>query len=104
MQFATIGRSPTSAWKTLRQFTAKLVEKRGWLSETEVDDFIDAGFSRAQVFEVILGIGLKTISNYINHIADTPLDKRFLPRASGNRRSNGRRVNQAGPRVSRPMS
>lgn len=66
--------------ETLRQFTATVVAKRGWLTGAEVDAFIGAGFTRAQVFEVILGVGLKTISNYINHVADTPVDAAFAPR------------------------
>lgn len=30
---------------------------------------------RRQVLEVVLGIGIKTLSNYTNHIAGTPLDE-----------------------------
>jgi hypothetical protein len=29
------------------------------------------------VLEVILGVAMKTISNYSNHIAETPLDEAF---------------------------
>lgn len=36
-----------------------------------------AGFTKAQVLEVILGISFKTLSNYVNHIAETPLDGAF---------------------------
>ena len=66
--------------ETLRQFTVKVVDKRGWLSEGEVAEFIAAGFTKAQVFEVVLGVGLKTISNYINHVAETPVDATFAAR------------------------
>ena len=45
-----------------------------------VQTFIGAGFSREQVIEVILGITQKTLSNYVNHLADTPLDDAFAPR------------------------
>ncbi len=48
-----------------------------WLSDKDIADFIDAGFSRAQVLEVILAASYKTLSNYINHIADTQLDDAF---------------------------
>ena len=37
-----------------------------------------AGYTQAQLFEVILGISYKTLSNYVNHIADAPLDNAFF--------------------------
>ena len=67
--------------ESLRQFTEAVIDKRGWLSEDEVDTFIAAGFTKAQAFEVILGAALKTISNYINHIAETPIDDAFAANA-----------------------
>jgi hypothetical protein len=33
-----------------------------------------AGYTRRQVLDVVLGVGMKTLSNYTNHIAHTPLD------------------------------
>jgi uncharacterized peroxidase-related enzyme len=63
--------------EALRDFTRKIVELRGWVKEEDIEQFMAAGFSRAQVLEVILGVALKTISNYANHIADTPLDEAF---------------------------
>jgi len=58
----------------LHHFTTQIVEKRGWLDEGEVDTFLAAGFTKAQVFEVALANSIKSLSNYINHMADTPLD------------------------------
>ena len=66
--------------ETLRDFTVAVIEKRGWVSEIDIDEFLAAGFTRAQVLEVILAVGLKTISNYINHVVDTPIDDAFAPR------------------------
>ncbi len=63
--------------EVLRKFTALLVEKRGWASEDEVQKFIEAGYSQKNVLEIIVGIGQKTISNYVNHLAHTPLDKQI---------------------------
>ena len=39
------------------------------------------GLHERQVFEVILGIAFKTISNYVNHVADTPVDDAFAANA-----------------------
>lgn len=63
--------------ETLRDFTRQVVEARGWVGESAVQDFIDAGFTRAQVLEVVLGVAMKTLSNYTNHIAETDLDDAF---------------------------
>lgn len=65
--------------EALRRFTLAMLEKRGWVSPEEVETFLAAGFDKAAVFEVILAIAQKTISNYANHIAHTPLDARYRP-------------------------
>lgn len=71
---------PDSRLEILRDFTTAVVEKRGWVSELDVDEFIAAGFTRAQVLEVVLGVSYKTLSNYVNHIVDTTVDDAFAPR------------------------
>lgn len=59
----------------LRNFTRSMIANRGKISEGELQLFLDAGFSEANALEVILGLALKTISNYTNSITGTPLDK-----------------------------
>jgi len=63
--------------EALRSFTRKVVEERGWLDDHEVQSFLDAGFSRKDVLAVLTGVAMKTLSNYTNHIAETPLDEPF---------------------------
>ncbi len=63
--------------ETLRRFATLVVQKRGWLEDEEVAQFLAAGFTRQQVLEVILAVAFKTLSNYTNHIAATPLDAAF---------------------------
>lgn len=60
-------------------YTRKAVRQRGFLEEHEVQAFLDAGYSKGQAMEVNLIIALKTISNYTNHLANTPLDEAFQP-------------------------
>ncbi len=67
--------------EALRVFATAAVEKRGWLEDEDIAAFLDAGFSRSQLLEVVLAISFKTLSNYVNHIADTPLDAPFEARA-----------------------
>ena len=70
---------PDKRLAILHQFTRKMVDKRGMVAATDVDAFINAGFTKAQVLEVAMATALKTMSNYINHFADTPLDAAFEP-------------------------
>lgn len=67
--------------EALRQFAARLAKSRGWVSDAAIANFVDAGFSRADVLNVVLGVGLKTLSNYTNHLVDTQLDAAFANRA-----------------------
>ncbi|MGD9855036.1 MAG: carboxymuconolactone decarboxylase family protein [Planctomycetaceae bacterium] len=65
----------------LRCLTTEIVEGRGWPTQAAIDDFLSAGYSSEQVLEVILAVGMKTLSNYTNHLAHTPLDTQFSPAA-----------------------
>lgn len=65
--------------QALRVFTETVMEKRGWLDDSDVQAFLDAGYTRQNILEVILAIAMKTISNYTNHIAETPLDEQLKP-------------------------
>lgn len=67
--------------EALRTFTLKVVRDRGWVSKGDTQAFLDAGFTRAQLLEVTLGVSLKTLSNYVNHVACIPLDDAFKPNA-----------------------
>ncbi|MCR4341216.1 MAG: carboxymuconolactone decarboxylase family protein [Gemmatimonadaceae bacterium] len=61
----------------LARFTRAVVRARGWISDEELDVFLRAGFTNRQVVDVLLAIAQKTLSNYLNHIAGTPLDGAF---------------------------
>ena len=65
--------------QALRRFTEVVVDSRGWAPESEVEAFLAAGFSRRQIIEVVAFISHKTLSNYLNHLAETPLDTAFVP-------------------------
>jgi|CXWL01.1.fsa_nt_gi uncharacterized peroxidase-related enzyme len=53
----------------LRDLTVALVQSRGRVSDAQVEAFLGAGFSKAQVLEVVMGVALKTFTNYCNHLA-----------------------------------
>lgn len=62
------------ALEAVHAFTHAVVENRGWVDGDRVDAFLAAGYTRRHVLDVVLGVGVKTLSNYTNHIAHTPLD------------------------------
>ncbi|MGM8872281.1 carboxymuconolactone decarboxylase family protein [Psychrobacter sp. 2Y5] len=68
---------PTSKLEALRDFTLSVVRNRGNVDNEAVQAFLDAGFTKRQVLEVVLGAAQKVMSNYTNHLANTPVDKPF---------------------------
>jgi uncharacterized peroxidase-related enzyme len=68
---------PDTKLDALASFTRAVVKNRGVVCGQTLDNFIMAGYSRTQVLEVVLGVTFKTLSNYTNHIIDTPLDAAF---------------------------
>ncbi|WP_394196041.1 carboxymuconolactone decarboxylase family protein [Litoreibacter albidus] len=67
--------------QALHVFTESVNTARGHVAQADIDAFLAAGYTEANILDVILGTGLKTLSNYTNHIADTPLDAPFQPNA-----------------------
>lgn len=67
--------------QALNVFVTTMVESRGRPEETDLKAFLAAGYSENHVLEIILAIAIKTISNYSNHVFDTPLDRVFGRRA-----------------------
>lgn len=60
--------------QALRRFTAIMVEQRGWVPDGQLESFLNAGFTRENLLEVIAGIALVTLSSYANHVTATPVD------------------------------
>lgn len=54
--------------RALIKFTKSAVKNRGRLTEGEITEFIDAGFTKKQILELMLIVTIKTLSNYINHL------------------------------------
>jgi alkylhydroperoxidase family enzyme len=68
---------PSARLEALRTFTLSVVRNRGQVTEADVQAFLDAGFTPRQIQEVILGLSQKVMSNYLNHVAQTPIDEPF---------------------------
>ena len=59
--------------KTVRS----LIQNRGHIAQSEIDTFFAAGYTRGQFLEVVLGISIKTFSNYVSIALNIPLDEQF---------------------------
>jgi uncharacterized peroxidase-related enzyme len=60
--------------QALRQFAAKVTRNRGVVSEADISAFKAAGYDNRAVLDVLVLAATKLISNYTNHVAQTPLD------------------------------
>ena len=58
--------------EALHVFTKAVLQGRGQVDDAGVDALLAAGFTQAQVLEVVTIIATKTISNYTNHLTKTP--------------------------------
>ena len=61
--------------EALRCFTNQVVRERGRVHETEVAAFRDAGYTRQNALDVLLGVAAKILGNYTNHVARTQYDE-----------------------------
>ncbi|MFK7602154.1 carboxymuconolactone decarboxylase family protein [Deinococcus sp. SM5_A1] len=66
--------------QALRTFTRAMHDTRGRPSEADAQAFFAAGYGEGHILDVILALSVKTISNYANHVFDTPLDETFSSR------------------------
>jgi len=69
-----------SKFRALSNFARLITRNRGNVSNHEIDDFLAVGYTESHVLGVITAVGVKTFSNYFNHIAETNLDEVFKPR------------------------
>jgi alkylhydroperoxidase family enzyme len=67
--------------EALRLFAKEVVLQRGKISKGTLDAFLRGGYTQQNVLEVIMGVAIKTMSNYTNSIAATPLDEQVKPLA-----------------------
>jgi AhpD family alkylhydroperoxidase len=65
----------------LSAVTRTFIDKRGHLDDADVTGFIAAGFTEGQLFEVITGVAISTMTNYTANIARPPLEVSVQPHA-----------------------
>jgi len=65
----------------LSALTRTLIDKRGHLDDTDAKGFAAAGFDDDQLLEVVTGLAISTMANYVGNIAQPPLEAPFRPNA-----------------------
>jgi uncharacterized peroxidase-related enzyme len=76
------GRAPLEPrLAALSDFARSMIRQRGSVTNDELQRLLDAGYTRAQALEVVLGMAFSLMANYAGHLADAPLDEPFKPHA-----------------------
>jgi uncharacterized peroxidase-related enzyme len=68
---------PDPRLQALAVFARTVVKERGWVTGAPLDAFLKAGFTHQQGLEVVLGVTMKTLSNYANHLTETQTNEQF---------------------------
>lgn len=63
--------------EALKNITKRIVASRGWLDDSDIAQFLSVGYTKENLLAVIIGVSMKTLSNYVNHIAKTETDEPF---------------------------
>lgn len=56
------------------RFARLVMERRGHVTDTELKAVRDAGYSDAEVIEIVQHVALNTWTNYVNSVAQTAID------------------------------
>jgi alkylhydroperoxidase family enzyme len=67
----------------LSTLTQRLIDTRGHLDAGAAEAFTAAGFSEAQLLEVITGVAISAMANYAGNVAPPPLEAPFQAQAWG---------------------
>jgi uncharacterized peroxidase-related enzyme len=62
---------------SLVALTRELVTERGFVPERIKEHFIETGYDESSLMEVLAGIALMTMTNYLDHLNPVPIDPAF---------------------------
>lgn len=68
------GRSGDPKTEAALTFVRRVIDVRGQVADEDLQGIRDAGFSEAEIVEIIANVGLNLFTNYFNHIAGTEVD------------------------------
>jgi len=64
---------------TLARFTLGVILQKAKLTEAQLNAFFAAGYTQEQAIDVVLGVSLATLCNYVNNLAETPINPELQP-------------------------
>lgn len=73
-QIRATARISDSKLDTLARFTLTVMLQKAKLTEAQLNEFFAAGYNQQNAIDVILGVSLATLCNYVNNIAKTPIN------------------------------
>jgi uncharacterized peroxidase-related enzyme len=68
------GRSGDAKADAAVRFAAKIAETRGRVSDADIAAVKDAGFTDAQIVEIVANVALNVLTNFVNNVAETEID------------------------------
>ncbi len=60
-------------------FAVAVTQARGHVSDVDLDAVKGAGYTEAEIVEIVLHVALNTLTNYVNSVADTDIDFPVVP-------------------------
>ena len=63
---------------TLSKFSKNVLHSKGWIDDDALKAFLAAGYTKANVFDVVLIISQKVLSNYAGHLTNVEVDEAFM--------------------------
>ena len=76
------GEVSDAALASVADATRLLWDKRGWLTPEDLQALEARGIDRPKLYEIVALVGLKVLSNFVNHIEQTPVDAAFAAEAA----------------------
>ena len=69
-----VGRSGDAKADAAVRFAVRVVQTRGVVTDTDLQDVRSAGYSDGQVVEIVGLVAINVFTNYLNNVADTEID------------------------------
>ncbi len=70
---------PDAKLDALARFVERVIDNRGAVSDSELQAFLDAGYTETNALDVVLGVSLASLCNYANNLAKTPINPELQP-------------------------
>ena len=71
---ARLGKATNAKERVALEFARKLVQDRGVVSDSEIEQVRQAGYTDGEIAEIVANVSLNLFTNYFNHVAGTEVD------------------------------